>query len=190
MKLLTLIIIFLFSFAKTKVGIPIISSSKIVVSPSININCTVGTIQVCHDSEHRLCHCKIDFDSNPLKTAKKFTNGTNLQWLENSKKFTPICMKIYDPKKPLGCPVGYRLTNYKSNSSILVPYCTKYLTYEYERIPFGTNFTKSKKLHGGNTKNKVIHRSKNIYLLSHEAKIRLGYTHNKTTAIKIIKNKK
>ena len=172
MKLLTLIIIFLFSFAKTKVGIPIISSSKIVVSPSININCTVGTIQVCHDSEHRLCHCKIDFDSSPLKTEKKCTNGTILQWLENSKKFTPTCMKIYDPKKPLGCPNGYRLTNYKTTSSILVPYCTK-----DKRIP-------SRIINIPQESRNIDIR--NLYLLSNKSKEKMGFTPKKN----INKNKK
>ena len=123
--ILIIIITLLFPFSKPEFK-PINSSSKIVVSPSINVNCTMGTVRVCHDSKQRLCHCKIDFDSSPLKTTKKCTNGTSLQWLENSKIFTPICMKIVDPNKPLDCPPNYRLTNYKTNSSKLVSYCTKY----------------------------------------------------------------
>ena len=175
MKLLTLIIIFLFTFAKANVGRPIISSTKIVVSPSLNFNCTMGTIRVCHDSQHRLCHCKIDFDSSPLKTAKKCTNGTNLQWLENSKKFTPTCMKIYDPKKPLNCPFGYRLTNYTTNSSILVPYCTKdhiFRDKRIPRIPFKSRFNLIK--HSNKIRIKSIRGNRNNYLFSPETKIRLG----------------
>ena len=171
MKLLTLIIIFLFTFAKANVGRPIISSSKIVVSPSLNFNCTMGTIRVCHDSQHRLCYCKIDFDSSPLKTAKKCANGTNLQWLENSKKFTPICMKIYDPKKPLGCPDGYKLTNYKTNSSILVPYCTKY-------------HISKKKTTRPMTRSIKIGASRNRYLLTPKYKIMMGLIPNNKTGNK------
>ena len=170
MKQLVLIIIFLFSFSKTKVGKPIISSSKIAVSPSLNINCTMGTIRVCHDSKNRHCHCKIDFDSSPLKTAKKCTNGTNLLWLENNKKFTPTCMKIYDPKKPLNCPFGYRLTNYTTNSSILVPYCSKNNKSIFKSIHFGTSPIKY-----------LVKpdRSRNNYLLSLEYKKRMGLIPNK-----------
>ena len=163
MKQLILIIIFLFSFAKSKVGKPIIPYSKIVVSPSLNINCAMGTIRVCHDSKNRLCYCKIDFDSSPLKTAKKCTNGTNLLWLENNKKFTPTCMKIYDPKKPLDCPSGYRLTHYKTHSSILVPYCTK---YHISKILHKKSISIPYIRHSG--------ASGNGYLLSPEFKKRMG----------------
>ena len=160
MKQLVLIITLLISFVKTEFN-PIRSSSKIVVSPSINVNCTMGTVRVCHDSKQRLCHCKIDFDSSPLKTTKKCTNGTSLQWLEKSKKFTPICMKIVDPNKPLDCPPNYRLTNYKTNSSKLVSYCTKYFGIQ-DKIPDDTRPAHAKRYYGS------------FYLLSCETKKKLG----------------
>ena len=124
MKQLTLILILLLSFVKTKV-LPIKSSTKIVVSPSINVNCTMGTVRVCPGSIHRHCYCEIDLDSSPLKTAMKCSNGTRLQWLEDNKEFTPICMNFDDPNKPFDCPSGYEITYYKSNSSKLIPYCSK-----------------------------------------------------------------
>ena len=121
MKQLTLTLILLLSFVKTKV-LPIKSSTKIVVSPSINVNCTMGTVRVCPGSIHRHCYCEIDLDSSPLKTTMKCSNGTRLQWLEDNKEFTPICMNFDDPD----CPAYYVLTNYKSNSSKLIPYCSQY----------------------------------------------------------------
>ncbi len=175
MKKFSLIIILLFSFSKIKAGKPIISSSKIS-SSSINANCTMGTIPVCYDSINRLCYCKIDFDSSPLKTTKKCTNETNLQWVETFKKFTPICMKIY-PNQPLGCPIGYRLTNYKTNSSKLVSYCTKYF-----KSIFKSSFMPEHK--SNTTKDLYIkHPSDyyNAYLLSNKTKKMMGYTYiNKT----------
>ncbi len=161
MNQLVLIITLLFSFVKTEFN-PFRSSSKIVVSPSINVNCTMGTVRVCHDSIHRFCYCKIDFDSSPLKTTKNCTNGTSLQWLENFKKFTPICMKIVDINKPLGCPIFYRLTNYKTNSSRLVPYCTNHL-----KIP------KEVSLQPQIRRREAL--IKNAYLLSCETRKKLGY---------------
>ena len=92
----------------------------------------MGTVRVCPGSIQRFCYCKIDFDLSPLKTTKNCTNGTSLQWLENFKKFTPLCMKIVDPNKPLDCPSDYRLASYKTNSSRSVPYCTKYLKIQKE----------------------------------------------------------
>ena len=159
MKQLVLIITLLISFVKTEFN-PIRSSSKIVVSPSINVNCTMGTVRVCHDSIHRLCHCEINFDSSPLKTTKNCTNGTSLQWLENYKKFTPICMKIVDPNKPLECPTNYRLTYYKTNSSRLVPYCTKHF-----KIPMKIRTVVERRMIP----------ARNIYLLSCEARKKFGY---------------
>ena len=158
MKQLVLIITLLFSFVKTE--FPFRSSSKIVVFPSINVNCTMGTVRVCEDSIHRFCYCKIDFDSSPLKTTKNCTNGTSLQWLDNFKKFTPICMKIVDPNKPIDCPSDYILTNYKTNSSRPVPYCTKYL-----KIPVVI----SRPMMKGELS------MKNVYLLSCEARKKFGY---------------
>ena len=124
MKKITLILILLLSFVNTKV-LPIKSSTKIVVSPSINVNCTMGTVRVCPGSIHRHCYCEIDLDLSPLKTTVKCSNGTRLQWLEDNKKFTPICMNFDDPNKPLDCPSNYVITYYKSNSSKLIPYCER-----------------------------------------------------------------
>ena len=82
----------------------------------------MGTARVCPGSIHRHCYCVIDFDSSPLKTTMNCSNGTRLQWLEDKKEFTPICMNFDDPD----CPPHYVITYYKSNSSKLIPYCSHY----------------------------------------------------------------
>ena len=167
MKQLVLIIALLFSFTKAKV-MPFNPFVKIY--PSIEANCSIGTVKVCSDS-YKFCYCKIDFDSNPLKTELNCTNGTSLQWLDYFGEFKPICMEIDDPNKPLGCPIGYNLTNYKTNSSKLVPYCTKIfkndLNYNLFEERIRMKISKPSSI--------FSNRRDNCYLLSPETQKRMGF---------------